>query len=282
MRIAPRLVVSPRRPLPSLSTRSCPPSSVPSLRWCAVLCVLCDLCVLCARTPRGGATRRRGGRPCAGHGWCLYGRLPTTPRRPGGIRRAWPAAPTSVASSNTANCPDPTDKTVKGVAIAFPALGLSYYRLPISEMRPATSTGQACGDPTRSRHPQRAWRDGRTIPGQSLRRRLDAEGPERRRDSTPGWIWAAMVTFGMARIGLSVRNVTEAHVRRRRRCARAEAAGAGGFRAEHGPARRDWDRKRGGRCRLDDDGDGGRRPTAGRSRRRSRGPRSECWAFAVA
>src|SRR4029077_19959913 len=37
--------------------------------------------------------------------------------------------------------PNPTDKTVKGISIAFPALGLSYYRLPISEMRPAGSTG---------------------------------------------------------------------------------------------------------------------------------------------
>src|SRR5262245_63402112 len=30
--------------------------------------------------------------------------------------------------------PNPNDGTVKGFAIAFPALGLSYYRLPISEM----------------------------------------------------------------------------------------------------------------------------------------------------
>src|ERR1700704_1753546 len=30
---------------------------------------------------------------------------------------------------------DPPDTNVKGVSIAFPALGLGYYRLPISQMR---------------------------------------------------------------------------------------------------------------------------------------------------
>ena len=39
--------------------------------------------------------------------------------------------------------PPDTNANVKGVSIAFPALGLGYYRLPISQMRPPTSTGQA-------------------------------------------------------------------------------------------------------------------------------------------
>src|SRR4029453_2579940 len=37
--------------------------------------------------------------------------------------------------------PNPAEGTVKGVSIAFPAWGLSYYRLPISEMRPSGFTG---------------------------------------------------------------------------------------------------------------------------------------------
>src|SRR6266487_935670 len=38
-----------------------------------------------------------------------------------------------------------SDPDVKGVSLAFPALGVGYYRLPISEMRPPASTGQAVG-----------------------------------------------------------------------------------------------------------------------------------------
>src|SRR5947207_2818132 len=33
------------------------------------------------------------------------------------------------------------DTDIKGVSMAFPALGLSYYRLPISQIQPAASTG---------------------------------------------------------------------------------------------------------------------------------------------
>src|SRR6266540_2882650 len=35
----------------------------------------------------------------------------------------------------------PPDSSVKGIAVAMPSLGLSYYRLPINQMRPAASTG---------------------------------------------------------------------------------------------------------------------------------------------
>src|SRR3954454_12123400 len=34
----------------------------------------------------------------------------------------------------------PPDQAVQGLSIAFPALGLSYYRLPVSQIRPSTST----------------------------------------------------------------------------------------------------------------------------------------------
>src|SRR6266567_3031969 len=39
----------------------------------------------------------------------------------------------------------PADTNIKGVAVGFPALGLSYYRLPINQMRAAGSTGTAGG-----------------------------------------------------------------------------------------------------------------------------------------
>ncbi len=42
-----------------------------------------------------------------------------------------------------------TRRAPKALAIAFPALGLSYYRLPISQMRPSGSTGTASGEPRR-------------------------------------------------------------------------------------------------------------------------------------
>ena len=104
--------------------------------------------------------------------------------------------------------PNPTDKTVKGVSIAFPALGLSYYRLPISEMRPATSTGQAAA----IRQDQGTLSELGVTVGQSLGNhfvvgstlKLMTAGQTR-----AGLDVGGMVTFGMGRIGLSVRNVTE-------------------------------------------------------------------------
>src|SRR5881296_74696 len=34
-----------------------------------------------------------------------------------------------------------SDDTVKGLSVAFPALGISYYRLPLNQMRAVTATG---------------------------------------------------------------------------------------------------------------------------------------------
>jgi hypothetical protein len=104
--------------------------------------------------------------------------------------------------------PNPTDKTVKGVSIAFPALGLSYYRLPISEMRPSGSTGAGVA----IRQDQGTLSELGVTVGQSLGNhfvvgstlKLLTAGQTR-----AGLDVGGMVTFGMGRIGLSVRNVTE-------------------------------------------------------------------------
>ena len=106
------------------------------------------------------------------------------------------------------NAGDATDKTVKGVSIAFPALGLSYYRLPISEMRPAGSTGQGAA----IRQDQGTLSELGVTVGQSLGNhfvvgstlKVMSAGQTR-----AGLDLGGMVTFGMARIGLSVRNLTE-------------------------------------------------------------------------
>src|ERR1700730_3639678 len=40
---------------------------------------------------------------------------------------------------------DPAGDGLGGFSVAFPALGLSYYRLPLSQMQPLTSTGVVGG-----------------------------------------------------------------------------------------------------------------------------------------
>ena len=40
-------------------------------------------------------------------------------------------------------------RATRSFAVAFPALGLSYYRLRISEIQPPASTATAAGEPTR-------------------------------------------------------------------------------------------------------------------------------------
>ena len=104
--------------------------------------------------------------------------------------------------------PNPNDGTVKGVAIAFPALGLSYYRLPISEMQPAGSTvgGSAI------RQDQGTLSELGVTVGQSLGNhfvvgstlKLMTAG-----QTHAGLDLGGMFSVGLARIGLSVRNVTE-------------------------------------------------------------------------
>jgi hypothetical protein len=105
--------------------------------------------------------------------------------------------------------PNPPDAAVKGISIAFPALGLSYYRLPISEMRPADSTGQGAA----IRQDQGTLSELGVTVGQSLGNHLVVGSTLKvlsAGQTHAGLDIGAMVTFGMARVGLSVRNVTEA------------------------------------------------------------------------
>jgi hypothetical protein len=105
--------------------------------------------------------------------------------------------------------PDRTsDETVKGIAAAYPALGLSYYRLPVSQIRVATSTGS---DPA-SRQDQGVLSLYGVTVGQSLGEHLVVgstvkllHAGETHADLDIG----TMLTFGPARIGLTLRNVTE-------------------------------------------------------------------------
>src|SRR5436189_1383858 len=104
--------------------------------------------------------------------------------------------------------PNPTDAAVKGVSIAFPALGLSYYRLPISEMRPSGSTGQGAA----IRQDQGTLSELGVTVGQSLGNHFVFGSTLKvmtAGQTHAGLDLGAMVTFGLARIGLSVRNVTE-------------------------------------------------------------------------
>ena len=104
--------------------------------------------------------------------------------------------------------PNPLDTTVKGMSIAFPALGLSYYRLPISEMRPAASTGQGAA----IRQDQGTLSELGVTVGQSLGNHFVVGSTLKvlsAGQTHAGLDLGGMVTFGLARIGLSVRNVTE-------------------------------------------------------------------------
>jgi len=104
--------------------------------------------------------------------------------------------------------PNLPDANVRGVSIAFPALGLSYYRLPISEMRPAASTGQGAA----IRQDQGTLSELGLTVGQSLGNHFVVGSTLKvlnAGQTHTGLDLGGMVTFGLARIGLSVRNVTE-------------------------------------------------------------------------
>jgi hypothetical protein len=104
---------------------------------------------------------------------------------------------------------NPSDTNVKGVSIAFPALGVGYYRLPISQMRPPTSTGQA----TANRQDQGTLSELGVTVGQSLGNHFVVGTTLKAMnagETHAGLDVGTMVTFGLARVGLAVRNVTEA------------------------------------------------------------------------
>jgi hypothetical protein len=109
-----------------------------------------------------------------------------------------------------------TDQTHRGFALAFPALGLGYYRLTVSEIRPDGSTGASSGDrqdpggiAVRSAELSQF---GATL-GQSVGGHLVLSSTlklMRALGDTEGALDAgAMVVLGTARIGAMVRNLRE-------------------------------------------------------------------------
>jgi hypothetical protein len=128
----------------------------------------------------------------------------------------------------------------RGVSFAFPAMGLSYYRLRVSEIRPETSTGTDAGVRQDQGTPDVRLRSlvlnqfGATV-GQSVGQHLvigstlklvrasvgadvrvpsaasldEAERLPAEGETHTGLDVGAMATFGRTRLGLTVRNVTE-------------------------------------------------------------------------
>jgi hypothetical protein len=102
----------------------------------------------------------------------------------------------------------PTDTSTRAVAIGFPSLGLSYYRLPISQMQPAPSIpGSSTG-----RQDQGYLSEFGATVGQSLGNHLVVSSTLKlvRAGETHGDLdLGAMATVGHVRVGVAVRNLTE-------------------------------------------------------------------------
>jgi hypothetical protein len=101
-----------------------------------------------------------------------------------------------------------SDETMKGVAMAYPALGIRYYRLPVSQIRVTTSTA---ADPA-SRQDQGVLSSYGATVGQSLGEHLVVGSTVKllhARDTHADLDIGVMATFGLARIGATLRNVTE-------------------------------------------------------------------------
>ena len=104
--------------------------------------------------------------------------------------------------------PDASDDSQQVVAAAFPALGLSYYRLPVSQMRPPVPTGGGVS----SRLDQGYLSQFGTTFGQSIGnvviastvKVLNASG-----DTHVDLDLGAMVKAGRVRAGVSLRNLHE-------------------------------------------------------------------------
>jgi hypothetical protein len=98
---------------------------------------------------------------------------------------------------------------LRGISLGFPALGLSYYRLRPSQIRPVPSTDPADG----SREDEGGLSVYSATVGQSLGKYLVLGSTVkllRAAGETKGGLdMGAMATFGRARVGLMVRNVTE-------------------------------------------------------------------------
>jgi hypothetical protein len=104
---------------------------------------------------------------------------------------------------------DPAGDAFGGFSVAFPALGLSYYRLPLSQMQTLASTGVVGG----SRQDEGALSVYGASVGQSLGNHLVVGSTVkflRAGESKGGLDLGAMASFGRARLGVMVRNATEA------------------------------------------------------------------------
>jgi hypothetical protein len=100
-----------------------------------------------------------------------------------------------------------TDETTKGIAAAYPALGLSYYRLPVSQIRATTFTGAG----TAGRADLGVLSLYGVTVGQSLGEHLVVGSTLKllhAADWHGGIDLGAMANFGPARIGLTLRDVT--------------------------------------------------------------------------
>jgi len=100
----------------------------------------------------------------------------------------------------------PADTSVKGLAFGFPALGLSYYRLPINQMRVAGSTGTG----SVSREDQGALSVYGATSGQSLGNHLVLASTVklvRAGETDIDLDVGAMARFGVAHVGVVLKNI---------------------------------------------------------------------------
>lgn len=96
--------------------------------------------------------------------------------------------------------------SIRGVAVAFPALGVSYYHLPINQMRASASTGAA---PTGRQDQGVLGVYGLTM-GQSLGAHLVVASTlklERAGETHSDLDLGALARYGLLQLGISVKNV---------------------------------------------------------------------------
>ena len=119
---------------------------------------MCPSCLLCCRRSPPSAQRRRRRRPRSGYGRRVHRRVADDATaswwNPAGhgrrrlfqrasSKRQLPRARTPTAPRRRSAAGLRAD--TRSFAVAFPALGLSYYRLRVSEIQPQTSTGTTPG-----------------------------------------------------------------------------------------------------------------------------------------
>jgi hypothetical protein len=102
----------------------------------------------------------------------------------------------------------PADTSIRAVAIGYPALGLSYYRLPISQMRASDSIPESSS----GRQDQGHFSQFGATVGQSLGNHLVVSSTLKlvRAGETHGDLdVGAIATVGRIRVGFAIRNLAE-------------------------------------------------------------------------